>query len=219
MRRALTGLLAAALLLLPAAALAATPRTSLPDVEDAVMCPSCREPLALAQSVQADDERQYIRGLIAQGLTKSQILTALQAQYGAAVLAKPPAHGFDLTVYVVPPAAVLAGLRRSPGRCRGGGGAAPRGARRRAMTPRGGRPGAGRCGAARGRPGPLRRLSPVELCPGGGHNSTRHDYIESGALTPSSPSASAIVRCAATDSAIRNASSERGSTPTTLQSR
>jgi cytochrome c-type biogenesis protein CcmH len=106
----LAGLLAAALVLLPAAALAATPRTSLPDVEDSVMCPSCREPLALAQSVQADDERQYIRGLIAQGLTKSQILTALQAQYGAAVLAKPPAHGFDLTVYVVPPAAVLAGL-------------------------------------------------------------------------------------------------------------
>jgi cytochrome c-type biogenesis protein CcmH len=110
-RRALAGLLlAGALLVLPGVALAAAARTSLPDVEDSVMCPSCREPLALAQSVQANDERDFIRHLIAQGATKPQILDALVGQYGSAVLAKPPAHGFDLTVYVVPPAAVLAGL-------------------------------------------------------------------------------------------------------------
>ena len=44
-------------------------------------------------------------------------------------------------------------------------------------------------------------------------------YIESGALTPSSSSARAIVRCAATDSAMRNDSTASGSAPTTRQSR
>ncbi len=47
----------------------------------------------------------------------------------------------------------------------------------------------------------------------------RRSYIDSGALTPSSDSDSAIPRCAATDSAIRNDSTEAGETPTTLQSR
>jgi cytochrome c-type biogenesis protein CcmH/NrfF len=32
------------------------------------------------------------------------------AQYGTAVLGKPPAHGFDLAVYIVPPALVVAGI-------------------------------------------------------------------------------------------------------------
>jgi cytochrome c-type biogenesis protein CcmH/NrfF len=32
------------------------------------------------------------------------------AQYGEAVLAKPPASGFNLTVYVLPPAILAAGI-------------------------------------------------------------------------------------------------------------
>jgi len=88
---------------------AAAPRASLTDIESDVMCTSCREPLEVAQSPQADSERAYIRGLIAQGETKQQILNNLVAQYGTAVLGKPPAHGFNLTVYVIPPAIVAAG--------------------------------------------------------------------------------------------------------------
>ncbi|MBV9916687.1 MAG: cytochrome c-type biogenesis protein CcmH [Solirubrobacterales bacterium] len=105
-------LVAAALLLAlaPSAALAATAKTSLSDVEDEVMCPSCHEPLALAQSPQANAERNFIRMLIAQGQTKAAIKQALVAQYGTSVLARPPAQGFNLTVYVLPPALVLAGL-------------------------------------------------------------------------------------------------------------
>ena len=91
------------------AATAATPRASLTDIESDVMCTSCREPLEVAQSPQADSERAYIRGLIAQGETKSQILNNLVAQYGTAVLGKPPAHGFNLTVYIIPPAIVIIG--------------------------------------------------------------------------------------------------------------
>lgn len=109
-RLAAAALLTFALALSPATALAATPRTSLTDVEPDVMCVSCREPLALAQSPQAIAERQYIQMLVAQGETKKQIIQALVGQYGPAVLAKPPATGFNLTVYVLPPAVVVLGL-------------------------------------------------------------------------------------------------------------
>jgi cytochrome c-type biogenesis protein CcmH/NrfF len=74
------------------------------------MCVSCREPLAVAQSPQAYAERAFIRSLAAQGYDKRQIEQALVAQYGPAVLAKPPAHGFNLTVYVLPPAILLLGI-------------------------------------------------------------------------------------------------------------
>jgi len=100
----------AAALLAPALAGAATPRASLTDIENDVICVSCHEPLALAQSPQAESERAFIRMLIAQGQTKAQIEQALVAQYGLAVLGRPPAHGFNLTVYILPPALVIAGL-------------------------------------------------------------------------------------------------------------
>ena len=88
---------------------AVAPRASLTDIESDVMCTACREPLEVAQSPQADSERAYIRGLIAQGETKSQILKNLVAQYGTAVLGKPPAHGFNLAVYVIPLAILAVG--------------------------------------------------------------------------------------------------------------
>jgi cytochrome c-type biogenesis protein CcmH len=101
--------MAAALAATPTQALAAASRASLTDIENDVMCVACREPLAVAQAPQAYAERNYIRSLIAQGKTKRQIEQALVAQYGPAVLAKPPAHGFNLTVYVLPPAILLLG--------------------------------------------------------------------------------------------------------------
>jgi cytochrome c-type biogenesis protein CcmH len=85
------------------------PRASLTNIELDVMCVACHEPLAVAESPQADAERSYIQGLIAQGETKSQIEKNLVAQYGVAVLGKPPAHGFNLTVYILPPAIVIIG--------------------------------------------------------------------------------------------------------------
>ena len=56
----------------PARAAATTqPRASLTDIENDVMCVACHEPLAVAQSPQADSERAYIRRLIAQGLDQA----------------------------------------------------------------------------------------------------------------------------------------------------
>lgn len=110
-RRALAALLIAAALVSPAVATAGPPaRTSLMAVENDVMCVVCNEPLAVAQSPQAYRERSFILALIAKGETKAQIERALVAVYTTAVLAKPPAHGFNLTLYVLPPAILVAGI-------------------------------------------------------------------------------------------------------------
>jgi cytochrome c-type biogenesis protein CcmH len=81
--------------------------TSLTSVEHEVMCVTCKIPLQVAKSVQANREREYITSLVDQGLTKAQVKQELVNQYGEAVLANPPAHGFNLTVYLVPLAVVL----------------------------------------------------------------------------------------------------------------
>jgi cytochrome c-type biogenesis protein CcmH/NrfF len=96
---------------MPAASTAGAiqPRVSLTDIENDVMCVVCNTPLAVSQSPQADAERRFISDLIAKGYTKAQVERALVAQYGPAVLALPPAHGFNLTVYILPAAVVLLG--------------------------------------------------------------------------------------------------------------
>jgi cytochrome c-type biogenesis protein CcmH len=111
-RAALLALLVAVapVLTAPTAQAAAPPRASLTDIENDVMCVVCNEPLAVSRSPEADQERTVIRSLIARGETKSQIERQLVAQYGPGVLGKPPAHGFNLTVYVLPPAVVAVGL-------------------------------------------------------------------------------------------------------------
>ncbi len=87
---------------------AQAPRTTLPVIERQVMCVTCKIPLNVAESPQADRERALIRGLIAEGKTEAQIKSALVGQYGEAVLGLPDAKGFDLTAYAVPIAVVLA---------------------------------------------------------------------------------------------------------------
>jgi cytochrome c-type biogenesis protein CcmH/NrfF len=88
----------------------AAPKTTLPDVEDEVMCTICGTALNLSASPQADRERAFIRREIAARKTKDQIKDDLVAQYGTEVLAEPPRSGFDLTAWLVPGAALLAAL-------------------------------------------------------------------------------------------------------------
>lgn len=106
MRRLLLVLGLFALLATPAAA--AQPRASFNDVEGALMCDTCDVPLTVADSPRADQERREIKALIAQGLTKKQILARFKAEYGPDVLALPQDHGFSLAAYLVPVAVVLA---------------------------------------------------------------------------------------------------------------
>jgi cytochrome c-type biogenesis protein CcmH len=104
--RRLLALAAAVALLLPTAltpaALAASSDATLPDIEDEVMCPVCGTQLGIAESPQAERERDFIRERIAAGLDKDQIKDALVAEYGSEVLATPDTSGFDLAAWVVP---------------------------------------------------------------------------------------------------------------------
>jgi cytochrome c-type biogenesis protein CcmH len=102
-------LLVALLLLLGLTA--AAPQTTLPDIEDEVMCVECRTALNVSTSPVADQERAFIRARIAEGMTKEEIKAALVDEYGPAVLAEPSDEGFDLAGWLVPGAIVaLAGL-------------------------------------------------------------------------------------------------------------
>ena len=121
MRRLAVALALLALLVPPAAAAqSAEPQTSLPDIEDEVMCVVCGVTLELAtEAPQAIQEREFIRKLIAQGLTKDEIKDRLVDEFGPEVLAIPEGEGFDLAAWLVPGAAILfaggaifVGLRR-----------------------------------------------------------------------------------------------------------
>ena len=111
--RALLALLAlvAIALAAPLPAQAQTkPRASFTQIESDLMCIDCHESLAVAQSPEAFSERAYVRVLIAQGLNRQQIEKQMVQQYGSAILAKPPARGFSLLVYILPPALLVAGI-------------------------------------------------------------------------------------------------------------
>ena len=125
-------------LALPAGATAAEcPKTTLSAVEAEVMCPVCGTPLGLAtEAPQAQREREYIEGLIADCRSKDEIKQALVAQFGEEVLALPGDEGDDdlgdVVVYVIPALGIglaLGGIalavgrwrRRSPGRPRSAG--------------------------------------------------------------------------------------------------
>jgi cytochrome c-type biogenesis protein CcmH len=95
-----------ALVLLLSLTAAAEPKTTLPDVEDEVMCVECHTALNISQSPVADQERAFIRERIADGMTKPEIKAALVDAYGPDVLAEPTRKGFDLTAWLVPGALV-----------------------------------------------------------------------------------------------------------------
>jgi cytochrome c-type biogenesis protein CcmH len=105
--RPLAAAVVVALALAVAPAHAAEPQASLPDIEDEVMCTICGSILALVpQAPQAEQQRDLIRGLIAEHKTKEEIKAVLVAEYGPEVLAMPDDEGFDLAAWIVP----LAGI-------------------------------------------------------------------------------------------------------------
>ncbi len=112
--RRLTGMFTAILAALVASAAIATAATAAtPSYSSALsqfMCTSCHEPLELVNSPQAISEKSWMRHLLAEGLDMSQLRAAMVAQYGQEVLARPPASGFNLTIYILPPALFVGGL-------------------------------------------------------------------------------------------------------------
>ena len=104
--------LIAALLLslaLAAPAVASERHPSLAELETELICPTCHTTLDQSNSAIADRMRAFIRVRIAAGDTKSEIKAKLVSQFGPAVLASPPKKGFDLVVWLLPLAGVIAG--------------------------------------------------------------------------------------------------------------
>ena len=110
MLRRLLPLALLVLALLAPAALGAAPRASLTDSEDEVMCLECGTALNVSNSAVADQEREFIAELIAQGKSKQQVKAALVEEYGPRVLAEPSDDGFELTAWLVPLLAAAAAL-------------------------------------------------------------------------------------------------------------
>ena len=73
-------------------------------------CTICHEPLNEARSAEAYQENTLLRTLIARGDTMAQIRRTMVANYGVAVLANPPKHGFAVLIVIVPVAVILLGL-------------------------------------------------------------------------------------------------------------
>jgi cytochrome c-type biogenesis protein CcmH len=104
-RLATIGALALALVA-PTTASASEQHPTLNELENEVMCPVCNTTLAQSDSDAARSIERVIRDEIASGWTKSRIKNSLVDQYGPAILAAPPKHGFDLLAWVLP----LAGI-------------------------------------------------------------------------------------------------------------
>lgn len=72
-------------------------------IETMVIAPCCwSQQVSVHQSPAADEMKKEIRGMLAAGRTRQQILDAFVAQYGERILAEPPARGFKRTLYVLP---------------------------------------------------------------------------------------------------------------------
>lgn len=89
-------------LLLASPAAASERQPTLAELEHEVMCPTCHQLLELSNAPVADRIRAFIRARIDAGDTKSQIKSRLVSEFGEAVLAAPPAHGFGLLAWLIP---------------------------------------------------------------------------------------------------------------------
>jgi cytochrome c-type biogenesis protein CcmH len=99
--------LLAALLLAPVAR-ASERHPSQVELEGEVMCPVCGTTLDQSDSPAAQQIKRVIAQRIAAGDTKSTIEQRLVAEYGPAILAAPPHHGFGLLAWWLPVAGILA---------------------------------------------------------------------------------------------------------------
>jgi cytochrome c-type biogenesis protein CcmH len=102
--------LAAALALVAAAGSAAgADPPSAADLEAELVCPICETTLDQSDAPIARRMKMVIRQRIAAGATEQEIKDELVAQFGPAVIARPPAGGFGLLAWILPIAALLAG--------------------------------------------------------------------------------------------------------------
>jgi cytochrome c-type biogenesis protein CcmH len=97
---------AAALLAVPAAR-ASERHPTQAELEGEVMCPVCGTTLDQSSSPAAEQIKRVIARGIASGETRSEIKDRLVAEYGEAILAAPPRHGFGLLAWWLPIAGIV----------------------------------------------------------------------------------------------------------------
>jgi cytochrome c-type biogenesis protein CcmH len=72
-------------------------------IEAMLIAPCCwSQQVSVHQSPAADEIRQNIRRMLAEGKTRQQILDAYVKEYGDRILAEPPARGFSRLFHVAP---------------------------------------------------------------------------------------------------------------------
>ncbi len=80
------------------------------DLINELMCPSdCVETLAVCQMPESIQMRNFVKEKVAAGWSKDKIVDNLVSQYGERILAAPTKQGFNLTAWLTPFAAILAG--------------------------------------------------------------------------------------------------------------
>ena len=97
---------AAALLAVPVAG-ASEQHPTQAELEGEVMCPVCGTTLDQSNSPAAEQIKRVIARGIESGETKSAIKDRLVAEYGQAILAAPPHHGFGLLAWWLPIAGIV----------------------------------------------------------------------------------------------------------------
>lgn len=108
----LLGFVVAALaLVLPVAAQEPVTDDEVNDVAKELFCPVCENtPLDTCPTQACIDWREEIRAQLAVGKTEEEIQQYFVARYGPRVLSSPPREGFNLIVWLLPIALVLAGI-------------------------------------------------------------------------------------------------------------
>ena len=103
-RLAIVGAVVLALAVPPAASAACPSRA---DLEDELVCPTCKTTLDQSDAPVARRMKAFVADRVRACASKQQIKDELVAQFGRGVLAEPPRKGFDLLAWALPLGGVL----------------------------------------------------------------------------------------------------------------
>jgi cytochrome c-type biogenesis protein CcmH len=108
-RLALAALVAVTISLLAATSAFAESRPNVADLEAELVCPTCKTTLDQSDAPIARRMKTIIRARVASGASADEIKAELVDQFGPAVLAEPPKHGFDLLAWLLPLVGIAVG--------------------------------------------------------------------------------------------------------------
>lgn len=79
-------------------------------IEEMFVAPCCyRQQISIHQSREAEEMRAEVRKMVLAGRNRQEILEAFVDKYGTQILASPPAKGFFMLAYLLPPFSLACG--------------------------------------------------------------------------------------------------------------